>query len=267
MQVTDAKIRRTQYPQFAKKKRVSYGTDVFTVGGYTKKGGLRVRTFDYLPYVPTKRHLGHAVALGDDIIVEIHFKPDKSLVQLAESLFKNQGKRWQGSFENYLKRHIRKISAYFFKQAIEREIRPRIHKLVPYATGRLQKGMIATVNRCVREINTLPHILKLNTLDNLSNPVYYANPVNNMPTEWLAHPGTHSLEKTKRIIYHKSGPKLYDLFDPTAETDWYSKVIDSAQKWIRANMGLLYKGLVGFFGINMVTMAIYSNLKKNMKFK
>ena len=264
MQVTDAKIRRKQYPKFAKKKRVSLGTDVFTVGGYAKKDVLRVRTFEYLPHLPAQRQLGHPVALGDDIIVSIHFKPDKSLIYLAETLFKNQGKKWKGSFEDHLKRQVRWVSAYFFKKAIEQEIRPRIHKLVPYASGRLQKGMVATVNRCVREINTLPHILKLNTLDNLSNPVYYANPVNNMPTEWLAHPPNEPLT---RIYYHKSGPKRYDLYDPTAETDWYSKVIDSAQKWIRANQGLLYKAIVGLFGLNMVSMAIYSNLKKNMKFK
>ena len=249
MQVTDAKIRRKQYPTFAKKKRVSLGTDVFTVGGYAKKGVLRVRTFKYLPHVSAQRELGHAVALGDDIIVEIHFKPDKSLVYLAETLFRSQRKKWQGSFEDFLKRQIRIISASFFKQAIEQEIRPRIHKLVPYASGRLQRGMVATINKCVSKINTLPHILKLNTLDNLGNPVYYANPVNNMPTEWLAHPGTHSMNQTTRIYHHKTGPTRYDLYDPTAETDWYSKVIDSAQLWIRANTGLLYREIVKFFGL------------------
>lgn len=262
MQVTAHKIRKQQYPYDAKKERISYGTKVFTV-----KGIKKVRTFDYLPSVPPQRRLGHAVALGDDIIVEIHFKPDRSLVQLAEALFANQKKKYKGTTEDYLKRQIRWASAYFFKKAIEQEIRPRIHKLVPYATGRLQKGMVATVNRCVREINTLPHILKLNTMDNLNNPVYYANPVNNMPTEWLAHPGNHPMNKTTRLIYHKSGPVRYDLYDPTAETDWYSKVIDSAQRWIKANMSVLYSALFGLFGLNMVTMAIYSNLKKNMKFK
>ena len=257
MQVTAHAIRQRQFPTEAKKQRTSYGTEVFTVKGKTKK-------FDYLPHVPAQRKLGHPISLGDDIIVEIHFKPDRSLINLAETLLKNQGKKWQGSFENHLKRQIRWISAYFFKQAIDKEIKPRIHKLVPYASGRLQKGMVATINRCVREINTLPHILKLNTLDNLGNDIYYANPVNNMPTEWLAHPPNEPLT---RIYYHRSGPKRYDLFDPTAETDWYSKVIDSAQLWIRANMGLLYKAIVGLFGVNMVTMAIYSHLKKNMKFK
>lgn len=257
MQVTAHATRKRQYPTEAKKERTSYGTQVFTVKGKTK-------TFEYLPHVPAKRLLGHPIALGDDIIVEIHFKPDRSLVQLAETLFRNQGKKYSITTENYLKKKIRWLSAYFFKQAIEQEIRPRIHKLVPYASGRLQKGMVATVNRCVKEINTLPHILKLNTMDNLNNPVYYANPVNNMPTEWLAHPPNEPLT---RIYYHKSGPKRYDLFDPTAETDWYSKVIDAAKEWMMVNQGLLYKGLVGLFGINMVTMAIYSNLKKNMKIK
>ena len=259
MQVTAHPLRKLQYPFDAKKERVSYGTDVFTV-----KGIQKVKTFEYLPSVSPSRQLGHAVALGDDIIVEIHFKPDSSLIQLAETLFRSQKIKYQGTTEDYLKRQIRWLSAYFFKKTIEQEIRTRIHKLVPYCTGRLQKGMMATVNKCAKNINTLPHILKLNTLDNLSNPIYYANPVNNMPTEWLAHPPNEPLT---RIIYHKSGPRRYDLFDPTAETDWYSKVIDSAQRWIKANTGLLYKGLVGLFGINMVTMAIYSNLKKNMKFK
>ncbi len=182
---------------------------------------------------------------------------------MFEAYMKNRGKSKSGggTWEDYLKRQLRWVSAYFFKKAINDEIKPRIHTLVPKASGRLQRGMVATVNKCVRQIAHFPHILKLNTLDNLSNPVYYASPVNNMPTEWLQHDGE------TRIYYFSTGPKLIHLNDPEAETDWYSKVIDFAQNWIKGNVGLLYKALVGLFGINIVTMAIYKHLRDSMKFK
>lgn len=260
MQVTTHPSRVRQFPTEAKKKRISYGTEVFTV-----KGEKKVRAFEYLPSVKPPRRLGHPVALGDDIIVSIEFKPSNTLIDMFEAYMKSRGKaKPGGTWENYLKRQLRWISAYFFKKAIEDEIKPRIHKLVPKCTGRLQRGMVATINRCVREISHFPHVLKLNTLDNLSNPIYYANPVNNMPTEWLAHPPNEPLN---RVIYHKSGKRLYHLFDPDAETDWYSKVIDYAQIWIKTNVGLLYKALVGLFGINIVTLAIYKHLRDNMEFK
>ncbi len=261
MQITTDPSRVRKYPAEAKKKRISYGTQVFTV-----KGVKKVSAFEYLPHVPVRRQLGHPVALGDDIIVEIHFKPSRTLIDMFEAYMKSRGKSKSGggTWEDYLKRQLRWVTAYFFKRAIADEIKPRIHRLVPKASGRLQKGMVATVNKCVRHIAHFPHILKLNTLDNLGNPVYYANPVNNMPTEWLAHPPNEPLT---RVYYHRSGPRLYHLFDPDAETDWYSKVIDFAQNWIKANVGLLYKALVGLFGINLVTMAIYKHLKENMKFK
>lgn len=256
MQVTDHIIRRRQFPTEAQRRRISLGTPVFTVGTEAK-----VRTFDYLPHVPAYRHLGHAVALGDDIIVSIDFQPTRALINLAETLLRNQGRTWRGSTEDYLKRLIRLVSSNFFQRAITEEIRPRIHKLVPYASGRLSKGMVATVNRCMRDIRTLPHILKLNTMDNLGNPVYYANPVNNMPTEWLAHPPNEPLT---RIYYHRSGPKRYDLFDPFAETDWYSKVIDSAQNWIRRNMNVIFQEICNIFGVNMVSLGIYQNIRDHM---
>lgn len=262
MQVTASKLRKKQYPKYAKKQRTSYGTEVFTVGHKTDRQPYKTRTFEYLPHVPAKRHLGHPVALGDDIIVEIHFKPTKFLVSQYENLMKNKNKSKKAStWEDELKRQIRWISAYFFKIVIAEEIRPKIHQIVPKASGRLQRGMMSTVNRCVRKITKLPHILKINTLDSLSNPIYYANPVNNMPTEWLQHDGE------TRIYYFSTGPKLLHLNDPEAETDWYSKVIDSAQKWVRGNVGLLYKACVALFGINLVAMSIYKHLKDNMKFK
>lgn len=256
IQVTAHKIRKKQYPK-RERERVSYGTKVFTVVGKTK-------TFEYLPHIPTKRQLGHPVALGDDIIVEINFKPSKTLVSMYEAWLRQRKKSTKGNLMDQLKREVRWISAWYFKKAIAEEIKPKITTLVPKATGRLRNGMVATVNRCVRQIGALPHILKLNTLDNLSNPVYYANPVNNMPTEWLAHPPNEPLT---RIIYHRSGPRLYHLFDEGAETDWYSKVIEQAQAWFRANIGLLWKPCVALFGINMFSMAMYKHLKDNMKFK
>lgn len=267
MQVTASKIRKKQYPKESKKQRTSYGTEVFTVEGKTK-------TFEYLPHVPAKRHLGHPISLGDDIIVEINFKPTKALANMFEAWLIKRNKPRKGNIMDQLKRQVRWISAYYFKIAIEKEIRPKIHDIVPKASGRLQRGMIATVNRCLRKITKLPHILKLNTLDSLSHPIYYANPVNNMPTEWLVHPGTH-IDRTShegisgvyRIYYHKSGPKLYHLNDPNAETDWYSKVIESAQAWFRANLQPLWKACVSLFGINLFSMAMYKHLKANMKFK
>lgn len=256
--VTTAKKRLQQYPKEAKKKRISYGTEVFTVGTKKRK---KVRAFEYLPHVPASRRLGHPVALGDDIIVEIHFRPTNTFVNMYEAWLKQRGKSVKGVLIDQLKREVRWISAYYFKIAIDEEIKPRIHELVPKASGRLQRGMIATLNRCRRYITTLPHILKINTLDSLSHPIYYANPVNNMPTEWLAHDGE------TRVYYFSTGPKLLHLNDPTAETDWYSKVIDHAQIWFKTTLKPLWKACVSLFGINLFSMAMYKHLKENMKFK
>lgn len=257
MQLTTHPIRKKQFPAESKRPYQSTsGTEVFTV-----KGQKKVRQFDYLPHTPKKRHLGHPIALGDDVIVLIDFKPRKSLVKMAERLLKSRGTSpGAGTYEDLIKKQIRNISKYFFTKMIEDGIKPKIHEIVPKATGRLQRGMVATLNRSVRQIGTLPHILKLNTLDNLGNPVYYANPVNNMPTDWLAHPPNEPLiRKIKGRTYH--------LFDPGAETDWYSKVIDYAQQYIKKNVGLIYKALVAQYGINLVSISIYQNIKKNMKFK
>lgn len=260
MQLTTHPRRVKQFPREAKKRYISYGTSVFSV-----KGEQKVRQFDYLPGTPLKRQLGHPIALGDDIIVSLDFKPDQSLITLATNFYQNKGMRKPtGTWEDFLKKQLRWVSAYFFKKVINDGIKPKIHSIVPKCTGRLQKGMVSALNKSVRTITKFPHLLKINTLDNLGNPIYYANPVNNMPTEWLAHPPNEPLT---RIIYHDRGPRKYDLFDPEAETDWYSKVIDFAQLYIKQNVGFLWKALVGLFGVNLLSMAIYNNLKRNMKFK
>lgn len=269
-------LRRQQYPRYSQKPYVSYGTRVFTAGrmGFRRATGARVggtrylvtARFDYLPHVSPRRHLGPAMALGDDEIVVINFRPTPYLINLTTQMLRDRGISFGGlSGEDYIKRELRLISRYYFREIVN-YMKEYINEVVPKCTGRLRKSMVGTLNACWREVGKFPHILKINTMDGPRNhnPVFYANPVNNMPTEWLAHP--HPEGRSVRLIYHRSGPRYYDLDDPLAETEWYDKVVELGSDYAQQRVGLLYTALVAMWGVNTATVLIYRNLVNNIQY-
>ena len=273
-QLTTHPIRVKQYPKLSKRKRKDvHGTEVFTAKPSKK--------FIYLPHVPKRRQLGHPIALGDDMVVVFDFKPDTNTRYLINQHFGTQIRRvqWRARYRrtlanvNQVKLDLRVVARHYF-QKILIAMFEMIDILVPKATGRLRAGMKANLNRCIKRLNLMPYILKLNTLDALENPIYYANPVNNMPTEWLAHPHMIIVGQVhgqpvgvmRDKQYFKGLGKWVDLYDPDAETDWYTKILEFGRTFARNNTGMLYHEISKIYGVHPITRTIYQAVLNSLKF-
>lgn len=267
IQLTPHPLRRRQFPIYSQR---TYRAYTHTTRRQARIGGIKgtrftaqpSRRFGYLPTVPISRQLGHPIALGDDMIVVIDFRPHRTTINTIDQLFgsivSGVGNQPQGStVRNIILRLRNPILLYF--ERIRNETRERIHDVVPKFTGRLQRGMVATLNRQIRQLQArIPYFLKLNTLDNLGNPVYYANPVNNMPTEWLAHPPN---EPDFRWLNGRRIP----LNDPMAHENWYEDVLEYA-RGIARQTGYLYQAIVQEFRSFQLAGIIYQEILRTIRY-
>lgn len=261
-QVTTHPIRKLQFPRAHKQAKA----------GRTHGPRFTIKTedFRYLPGTSSQRQLGVPTALGDEVIMQTDFKPNATLKRMLNTYFKQpKGKTRKGQSritsesEYKMNQTIRYIIEDYFRKVVN-VMEKKIDDVVPKCTGRLRSGMKANLRKCHRTLYKRPYILKLNTLDTLGNPIFYANPVNNMPTDWLAHPPNEPL---RRVIKGR----VYHLFDEKAETHWFEKVRDFGRDIARSNMNwilnqlilrLTYKGTP-----NKFVLLIYRNIAKNTKFK
>jgi len=255
--VTVNPARKREFPKLyeraiaAKKKRFVVPSDKFT----------------YLPTTTPKRQLGVPTSMGDNIIVWMEFKPSGNEKKLIDQYFGNviaglgfrSRRRKTTSNLQHVQMDIKYVAKAFFVRLRE-QIRLKINEVVPEFTGELRKGMISSLSRSISSLIRMPYMFKLNTLNRFGNPIYYANPVNNMPTEWLAHPPNEPLMRM-----HHGVPK--HLFDPDAETHWYEKVLDFARDLAQNTIGSIRRDIIRLYGISQLTDIVYNNLLINTKFK
>lgn len=98
-------------------------------------------------------------------------------------------------------------------------VRRQVDSKVPADTYKLRNSMKEALTRRGGSIpDALPFHLELNT-----RGVPWANTVNNMPSEWLKHPGSHS---GYGLFSKKTGRRLHD---PGAKKGFYNEILLNAQ--------------------------------------
>jgi hypothetical protein len=144
--------------------------------------------------------LGPMGQLGDDVIIEMlltdvgQMYRDMASLNLYPLIFQTINKPLEAQVTNV-------ITAY-----------------VPMDSGDLRKSMTASIWKAAptaKEISQMtPYIMSL------AADVPYASPVNQMPSSWLRHPGSHT-PNARGAFIGKSGNTLND---PKATHNWFNLV-------------------------------------------
>jgi hypothetical protein len=183
--------------------------------------------------------LGPMGPLGDDVIIEIKFKP---AMKSAWDLTKLNETETKTAIED----------AIF--TPLEEYLKSKIKVWVPKDTGNLRRQLLATVSN---SFATIDHVSTARPFRvSIGTPgVEYANVVNKMPTRWLQHPGTHP-PGTK-------GRRRKPLNDPEARRGWYNLLLLNGRREARS----LYKDFLKNHIVVLITKPASAKVKKINPFK
>lgn len=198
--------------------------------------------------------LGPAQQLGDDVVVEIlpsanfrllvqnsnaqQIRKDlPRLIQLINSKIKFS---WLGLWRALYNLYDR---TYSYMMPLIGHPQGGNEGYAPRDTGSLRRSMR---NSLGEPISTIVHDVRdvVNALSSgapfirmvLSTPdIDYANPVNNMPTSWLAHPGSHPPGTRGRL-----GTVLHD---PNARKGWYNLILLRGRQFAKKEFYQMLKNL------------------------
>jgi hypothetical protein len=214
-------------------------TAIRKVGVKQLKAGTHPQQWRQTGATPAKTLSGHGAKLGpmgelgDDVILEV------GLTMEGERLLKIRAPEW--SLNN-----IKTLFRNEVYDPLQEHVDQKIDLWVPMDTGELRNSMHnALTPSGGSKTNDFPFKILLNT-----EGIPYAKPVNNMPSDWLQHPGGHFINR---------GRFGGSLLDEDAKKGWYNLVLvngrsearklvegfirDTIQDLIRTNAGKL-----GVFG-------------------
>jgi len=176
--------------------------------------------------------LGPIGEFGDDIILQI--KPTDIGLHLLQSGSKVIS---ETNILKLIQRYIYKPLIKFSYAYIGMVRTNDPNGVVPEDSGTLRRTMQkAMTNDGGSNINSLTgktgFLVVMNTAE-----LRYSKPVNQMPTEWLEHPGIHPPWRMKS---RHDGHKLYD---PNATSGWYDDVLSKSRNKAR----ILYNNFIAGF--------------------
>jgi len=129
-------------------------------------------------------------------------------------------------------------------QPLIASMRPTVYKLTPSDMGRTRQSMMASM--------TPAYLATYLELTHFGDPVtrytvafgtpgiYYAKYINNMPTDWLRHPGKHKAGARGRM------GRI--LNDPNAETQFYEKCLTYGRSVARSRWSIFQTHMIGILG-------------------
>lgn len=109
-----------------------------------------------------------------------------------------------------------------------------INMLVPRDSARLRNAFEISIREHSHTGNLNPFLVVMDSGD-----VNYASYVNEMPSTWLQHPGTHNPFSPRTRKGRKKTPLF--LNDPLAQTHFFQKIVEQSQRQAQTLFDLFMK--------------------------